>query len=100
MNTSSKRDSRKEYEALGRAAAANVAPSGPDARLGHPSTTYRKIRPPDDGACYVRQQHCARSQYLQLHILQPRKVMGKEYDGFTISITVSVSILFNELIAC
>lgn len=41
MNTSPRRrDSREEYEALGRAAAANVAPSGPDARLGHPPTTY------------------------------------------------------------
>lgn len=41
MNTSPRRrDSREEYEALGRAAAANVAPSGPDARLGYLSTTY------------------------------------------------------------
>ena len=41
MNTSlRRRDSREEYEALGHAVAANVAPSGPDARLGHPSMTY------------------------------------------------------------
>lgn len=41
MNTSRRRrDSQEEAEALGRAAAANVAPSGPDARLGHPPTTY------------------------------------------------------------
>lgn len=46
MNTSPRRrDSREEYEALGRAAAANVAPSGPDARLGHPPTYIARYVP-------------------------------------------------------
>lgn len=76
MNTSPRRrDSREEYEALGRAAAANVAPSGPDARLGHPPTTYiARYVPPmmarvtHDGNIVLNPR-----RYLQFRILRAQK---------------------------
>lgn len=76
MNTSPRRrDSREEYKAHGRAAAANVAPSGPDARLGYPPTTYiARYVPPmmarvtHDGNIVPDSQ-----RYLQFRVLKSQK---------------------------
>lgn len=76
MNTSPRRrGSREEYKAHGCAAAANVAPSGPDARLGYPPTTYiARYVPPmmarvtHDGNIVPDSQ-----RYLQFRVLKSQK---------------------------